>query len=133
MSLKFRKSIKLFPGAKINIGKTGIGVSTGIKGAHIGINKRGVYTGLGIPGTGISTQQYIGKGEKPIVLPATPKNNHLFLKILFFPIWFGFLITLYIFKIIIIMMVWLLNILTKRKANSQTDQREQTNDKVLTQ
>ena len=132
MSLRFRKSIKLFPGAKINIGKTGIGVSTGIKGAHIGINKRGVYTGLGIPGTGISTQQYIGKG-KPIVLPATPKNNHLFLKTLFFPIWFGFLITLYIFKIIIIMIVWLLNILTKRKANSQTDQREQTNDKVLTQ
>ena len=47
MSLRFRKSMKLFPGAKINIGKTGIGISTGIKGAHIGINKRGVYTDVG--------------------------------------------------------------------------------------
>src|SRR5436305_849472 len=100
MSFRLRKSMKLFPGAKINIGKTGIGMSTGIKGAHQGLNKRGTYTDIGIPGTGISTFQYIGKGKTQTVQPAPPKKNHLFLKILFFPLWLEFLVASWLLQLI---------------------------------
>lgn len=55
MGFKFRKSIKLLPGVKLNLGKKGISsVSIGKRGATVNINKNGVQTTLGIPGTGIS-------------------------------------------------------------------------------
>jgi len=55
MGLKFRKSIKLFPGVRLNLGKKGIAsLSIGKKGATVNINKKGIKTTLGIPGTGIS-------------------------------------------------------------------------------
>ncbi len=54
MSIRFRRTFKLFPGVKINIGKRGISTSVGIRGAHITFGKNGTYIGTGIPGTGIS-------------------------------------------------------------------------------
>ena len=55
MGFKFRKSIKLLPGVKLNLGKKGISsISIGKKGATINISKKGIKTNLGIPGTGIS-------------------------------------------------------------------------------
>ncbi len=55
MGFKFRKSIKLLPGVKLNLGKKGISsISIGKKGATINITKKGIKTNLGIPGTGIS-------------------------------------------------------------------------------
>src|SRR5438105_9379767 len=124
MSLRFRKSMKLFPGAKINIGKTGIGISTGIKGAHIGVNKRGMYTDVGIPGTGISKFQYIGKGHPQAAQATQPvprKSNHLLLKILFFPIWLEFIIAIYLFKVIFEIIVYVFSKLTARPGASDND------------
>ena len=40
MGLSFRKSIKAGP-IKMNISRSGIGLSTGTKGAHVGISSRG--------------------------------------------------------------------------------------------
>ena len=40
MALSFRKSIKAGP-LKINLSKSGIGLSTGMKGAHVGMSSRG--------------------------------------------------------------------------------------------
>ncbi len=114
MSLRFRKSIKLFPGAKINIGKTGIGVSTGIKGAHIGVNKRGVYTDVGIPGTGISSFQYIGKEQPQAAQPVPKHNRHIFLKILFFPVWLEFFIVFFLLKVTFKVIMYLISKLLAR-------------------
>jgi len=55
MGWRFRKTIKLAPGLKINVGKTGITSATiGKRGASINIGKKGTYANLGIPGTGLS-------------------------------------------------------------------------------
>jgi len=54
MAIKFRKTKKILPSVKLNISKSGVSVTTGIKGASINIGKNGVYRNLGIPGTGIS-------------------------------------------------------------------------------
>ena len=55
MSLRFRKSIKLGGGVKVNLSKSGIGYSIGTKGARITKTTNGrTRTTIGIPNTGIS-------------------------------------------------------------------------------
>ena len=54
MGLRFRKSVTLCKGVKLNFGKTGMSVSIGGKGYHKTINTKGqVTTSVGIPGSGI--------------------------------------------------------------------------------
>lgn len=66
MSIRFRKTIKILPGVKINIGKTGISTSVGVRGAHVTIGKRGTNVTAGLPGSGLSVTKKIGgKSEKP--------------------------------------------------------------------
>ena len=54
MGFRFRKSISLGKGVRLNISKRGLGVSAGVKGARVGIGPRGVRKTYSIPGTGIS-------------------------------------------------------------------------------
>lgn len=35
MGFKFRKSIKVAPGVKVNLSRKGVGVSAGVKGARV--------------------------------------------------------------------------------------------------
>ena len=58
MGLRFRKSIKIAPGFKINISKSGISATVGKRGSSVNIGDKSTYLNLGIPGTGIS---YRGK------------------------------------------------------------------------
>lgn len=52
MGMRFRKSIKLAPGVRMNSGGSGTGWTLGPRGASAGIGKRGAYLNAGIPGTG---------------------------------------------------------------------------------
>lgn len=55
MGLRFRKSIKVAPGVKVNLNKKSVGVTLGTKGVHYTINSNGKQTkSVGIPGTGLS-------------------------------------------------------------------------------
>lgn len=54
MGLRLRKSIKLGKHTRLNLSKSGVGVSTGVKGFRVGVGPRGVRTTSSIPGTGIS-------------------------------------------------------------------------------
>ena len=54
MGLRFRRSISIVPGVKLNFGKTGMSVSAGMPGFHKTFHTSGkVTTSVGIPGTGI--------------------------------------------------------------------------------
>ena len=58
--MRFRKSIKLFPGVRFNFSKSGISTSLGVKGATINIKPgRSTRATIGIPGTGLSHSQNI--------------------------------------------------------------------------
>ena len=59
MSLRFRRSIRLVPGIRLNLGLHGAGLSVGPRGLHVGMNRRGMYTSAGIPGTGIYAVHHI--------------------------------------------------------------------------
>ncbi|QBQ98643.1 DUF4236 domain-containing protein [Paraburkholderia pallida] len=53
--MRFRRSIKILPGVRINLGKTGVSFTVGRPGASVNIKPgRTPRTTLGIPGTGIS-------------------------------------------------------------------------------
>lgn len=54
LGLRFRKSISIIPGVKLNFGKTGMSVSTGVLGFRKTFHTSGkVTTSVGIPGTGL--------------------------------------------------------------------------------
>jgi hypothetical protein len=52
--LRFRKSVGVLPGVKVNLSKTGVSTSVGGHGATMNIGTRGRTVTLGIPGTGLS-------------------------------------------------------------------------------
>ncbi len=58
MGLRLRKSIRLLPGVKLNLSKTGASVSLGKKGLSYNIGKKGRRTTVGLPGSGISYSSY---------------------------------------------------------------------------
>jgi hypothetical protein len=51
---RFRRILKIIPGVRVNISKTGSSLSIGKRGATVNAGKRGVYTTIGIPGSGLS-------------------------------------------------------------------------------
>src|SRR5450631_2506496 len=51
---RFRRSIKLFPGVRINLSKSGASTSIGVRGAHVTVGHDQVRETVGIPGSGIS-------------------------------------------------------------------------------
>ena len=55
MGLRFRKTISILPGVRLNLAKSSVGVSLGVPGMRASVNSKGrLTTTLGLPGTGIS-------------------------------------------------------------------------------
>ena len=54
MTYRYRKSIKLIPGVKLNLSKSGISTSIGKRGATVNIGHGRVKSTIGLPGSGIS-------------------------------------------------------------------------------
>ncbi len=65
MSVRFRRSMKLIPGVRLNFNKDSVGLSLGVRGAHYTINSKGRRTAsVGIPGTGLSSTQVLSSGRR---------------------------------------------------------------------
>lgn len=83
MGIRFRKSMKIAPGVRLNFGKNNVGISAGVKGARVSVNSEGRVTKtLSVPGTGLSyvTTSQLGSGDSkkqdtPSAPPEPPKNN----------------------------------------------------------
>jgi hypothetical protein len=61
--LRFQKRLRILPGLRINLSKSGASASIGPRGADLNIGRKGVTTNAGIPGTGLSYRQKVGKGR----------------------------------------------------------------------
>ena len=70
MGLRFRKSVKIAPGVRLNISKKSVGVSAGVKGYRKSINSSGrVTTSIGTPVAGVSyvkTENLKSKKKKAV-------------------------------------------------------------------
>lgn len=65
MAIRFRKTKKIAPGVRLNIGKRGIGATLGARGASVSAGKGGLHANLGAPGTGLSTRHRLDGGSAP--------------------------------------------------------------------
>lgn len=71
MGWVFRKSVKIAPGIRANVSKSGVSFSVGTKGARVTRGKNGVTATVGVPGTGLYHRSSIslsklqeGKGRR---------------------------------------------------------------------
>ncbi|GGJ06573.1 DUF4236 domain-containing protein [Halopseudomonas pertucinogena] len=70
MAIRFRKSVKIIPGVRVNFGKKGISTSIGVRGATVNLSKRGTRVTASIPGTGLSaTHLYKPAGRRRVSAP----------------------------------------------------------------
>jgi hypothetical protein len=54
MGFRLRRTVRLLPGLRLNLSKSGISASVGTRGAWLTFGRNGTRTTVGIPGTGIS-------------------------------------------------------------------------------
>ncbi|WP_241576356.1 DUF4236 domain-containing protein [Rosenbergiella collisarenosi] len=54
MGLRFRKTISIMPGVRINLSGSGASMSVGPRDASVTFGKSGAYANFGLPGTGLS-------------------------------------------------------------------------------
>ena len=62
MGFRFQRRIRLFSGVRLNVSKSGVGVSVGRTGFRLGMDaKRKKYLSVGIPGSGLSYRTFFGR------------------------------------------------------------------------
>ncbi|WP_180062070.1 DUF4236 domain-containing protein [Acinetobacter sp. YH12120] len=76
MSFRFKKSLKILPGIRLNISKNGLNsVTIGKPGASVNISKKGKQATVGIPGTGLSYSQKLpSRTDTRSRSPSTPST-----------------------------------------------------------
>ncbi len=73
--MRLRRSIKIAPGIRLNVTKTGIGLSAGVRGARYSVHSSGRTTRtIGIPGTGVSYMSVSGRGHATASRSAQPRQ-----------------------------------------------------------
>lgn len=61
--MRYRKSIKICKGVRLNLSKSGVSATIGVRGLSVNTGPRGTYLNTGIPGTGIYDRRKIGGGS----------------------------------------------------------------------
>ena len=64
MPIRFRRTLRVLPGVRVNVSKHGISTTVGPRGMHLTFNRYGVRQDLGLPGTGLSESSYIVGGAQ---------------------------------------------------------------------
>ena len=72
MGLRFRRSVKLFPGVRLNFSRSGISTTVGVRGAGLTFGPRGTYAHVGVPGSGLSYRTKVSPSAKPVRPNAIP-------------------------------------------------------------
>lgn len=72
MSLRFRRSVKLAPGVRMNFSGSGVSWTLGPRGASVGVGKRGAYLNTSFFGTGLASRERIAGGARS-TLPTVPQ------------------------------------------------------------
>jgi len=74
MGFRFQRRVRIAPGVRLNLSKSGVGVSVGRTGLRFGMNaKRKKYFSVGLPGTGFSYRTFFGH---PVTTEALKKIGY---------------------------------------------------------
>ena len=73
MGFRFRKSVKIAPGVKVNFGKKSVGMSIGNRYAGVSVNSRtGARARVSAPGTGLSYSTKISSERTALLSQHNP-------------------------------------------------------------
>lgn len=61
MALRFRRTVKIAPGVRLNLTKTGISARVGPRGAGVTMGTSGTTVSAGLPGTGLHVSPKVTK------------------------------------------------------------------------
>ena len=62
MGFRFQRRVRIAPGVRLNLSKSGVGVSVGRPGLRIGMDAtRRKFFSVGLPGTGLSYRSFFGQ------------------------------------------------------------------------
>lgn len=85
MPIRYRKSKKVAPGVKVNVGKKSTSVTFGEKGVHTALSSTGRRTSsVGVPGTGVSYTKTTGSSRKKSSSRKSSKSIGCFTEIFIF-------------------------------------------------
>ena len=73
MSFRFQRRIKILPGLRLNVSKTGISWTVGTRGASVTVRDGKLTGNVGIPGTGLSYRKRIDLPSQDQVAPGEPR------------------------------------------------------------
>ena len=67
MGLRYRKSFKLAPGLRLNMSKSGFGLSVGPRGFSMSLGPSGIYRNVNLPGGFSFRDRASGSSQRPII------------------------------------------------------------------
>lgn len=77
MGWRFRRSVKVLPGVRLNISKSGISTSIGGPGATLNIGPKGTRQTVGLPGSGVSHSTFTPEKQGRVQGPGPGKDGGL--------------------------------------------------------
>ena len=78
MALRFRRTIRVLPGIRLNLSRSGISTSVGVRGAHVTVGLGRVRATVGLPGSGLSYSESQALGENAVEPPQKPRGGRGF-------------------------------------------------------
>jgi hypothetical protein len=75
MGLRFRKSLRIAPGVRINLSQRGLSTTLGPRGATVSVGSQGARGNVGLPGTGLSYSQRLTGGGGSRESPSANAQN----------------------------------------------------------
>ncbi len=73
MPLRFTRRVRILPGLRLNLSKSGASISVGHKGAWVTAGPRGRRMTASLPGTGLSYTQFIK--QRPPLTALAPRSS----------------------------------------------------------
>lgn len=70
MALRFRRTLKIAPGVRLNLTKTGVSTRVGPRGAGVTVGTSGTTVSAGLPGSGLHVSKKLPRRPKAAALKA---------------------------------------------------------------
>lgn len=61
MGFRFSRRLRILPGLRLNVSKSGVSTSIGRRGAWLTLGRKGTRATVGLPGTGLSYTSRLGR------------------------------------------------------------------------
>lgn len=75
MGFRFRQALRIFPGLRLNLSKSGVSASVGVQGATLNVGRKGIRGTVGVPGSGMSYSTMLLRRGRGTGSPASPMNE----------------------------------------------------------